>query len=81
MKKMDFNQVNRTSRICIFTYDVKRERSETLAMKPLTVKQLRIAINGELIQGSDDVIVRHGAYRIKQVKKQNTVLFFKKENC
>ena len=54
---------------------MKRERSETLAMKPLTVKQLRIAINGELIQGSDDVIIRHGAYRIKQVKMQNTVLF------
>ncbi|MHA6260168.1 Mur ligase family protein [Sporosarcina sp. CAU 1771] len=47
-------------------------------MKPLTVMQLRIAINGELIQGSDDVIVKHGAYRIKQVKKPNTVLFSRK---
>ncbi|MBE1553886.1 Mur ligase family protein [Sporosarcina limicola] len=46
-------------------------------MKPLTVRELRTVLAGELIQGSDDMMVRHGAYRLKQVKKQNTILFLK----
>ncbi len=48
-------------------------------MKPLSVRHIRTTIAGELIQGSDDVIVYHGAYRLKQVKKPNTVFFSKQK--
>ena len=44
-------------------------------MKPLTVGEIRTLVDGKLIQGSDDVIVLHGAYRLKQVKMKNTILF------
>ena len=50
-------------------------------MKPLSVKQIRTTLVGELIQGSDDVIVHYGAYRLKQVKKTKYNFFFKAENC
>lgn len=48
-------------------------------MKPLSVRQIRTILAGELIQGFDDEIVHYGAYRIKQVKEKNTVLFSKKK--
>ncbi len=48
-------------------------------MKPLSVRHIRKTLAGDLIQGSDDVIVHYGAYRLKQVKKQNTILFLKQK--
>ncbi|MBS4179325.1 UDP-N-acetylmuramoyl-tripeptide--D-alanyl-D-alanine ligase [Lederbergia citrea] len=48
-------------------------------MKPLTVSYIRNIFGGELIQGSDDEVVSHGAYRLKQVKSQNTILFLKEK--
>ena len=39
-------------------------------MKPLSVKQIRAIISGELVHGSDDVIVQYGAYRLKQMKNK-----------
>ncbi|GKV57544.1 UDP-N-acetylmuramoyl-tripeptide--D-alanyl-D-alanine ligase [Sporosarcina sp. NCCP-2222] len=47
-------------------------------MKPLTVGQIRKRLGGELIQGSDQMIVKHGAYRIKQLKHPHTLLFTRK---
>ncbi|MFF5996852.1 UDP-N-acetylmuramoyl-tripeptide--D-alanyl-D-alanine ligase [Lysinibacillus sp. KU-BSD001] len=46
-------------------------------MKPLSVKQLCTIISGELVQG-EEVIIQYGAYRLKQVKHKNTVLFIEK---
>ncbi|EKN70694.1 UDP-N-acetylmuramoyl-tripeptide--D-alanyl-D-alanine ligase [Neobacillus bataviensis LMG 21833] len=48
-------------------------------MKPLSVRQIRSILAGELIQGSDHVIIHFGAYRLKQIKKQNTILFSNKK--
>lgn len=48
-------------------------------MKPLSVRQIRSILAGELIQGSDHVIIQFGAYRLKQIKKQNTILFSNKK--
>ena len=69
----------RTSKMNGFTYNAIRERSELNNMKPLSVKHIRTTIAGDLIQGSDDMIVYYGAYRLKQVKKPNTVLFSKQK--
>lgn len=44
-------------------------------MKPHTVSSIRTIISGELVQGSDEVVVHYGAYRLKQIKNQNTILF------
>ncbi len=44
-------------------------------MKPLTVKNLTMITAGNLVQGSEEVLIQHGAYRLKQVKKTNTALF------
>ncbi|MFJ8065718.1 Mur ligase family protein [Psychrobacillus sp. NPDC096426] len=44
-------------------------------MKPHTVGSIRTIISGELVQGSDEVLVHYGAYRLKQIKNQNTILF------
>lgn len=44
-------------------------------MRPLSVNQLMAVIGGELEQGSSDTLIRYGAYRLKQVKERNTVLF------
>ena len=44
-------------------------------MKPLSVKSIRAIISGELVHGSDEVMVQYGAYRLKQVKNQYTILF------
>lgn len=47
-------------------------------MKPLTVGQIRKRLGGKLIQGSDQMIIKHGAYRIKQLKHPHTLLFMRK---
>lgn len=47
-------------------------------MKPHTVSSIREIISGELIQGSDEVMVHYGAYRLKQIKHPNTILFTSK---
>ncbi|MBU8879979.1 UDP-N-acetylmuramoyl-tripeptide--D-alanyl-D-alanine ligase [Bacillus sp. FJAT-29790] len=44
-------------------------------MKPLSVSHIKTILDGELIQGSDDVIVHYGAYRLKQIKNRNTIFF------
>lgn len=46
-------------------------------MKPLSVRQIRKIVAGELIHGSDDTIIHYGAYRPKQIKKNNTIFFSK----
>ncbi|KOS68742.1 UDP-N-acetylmuramoyl-tripeptide--D-alanyl-D-alanine ligase [Lysinibacillus contaminans] len=47
-------------------------------MKPLSVKNLTAIIAGKAVQGSDEVLIQYGAYRLKQVKKPNTALFTNK---
>ena len=47
-------------------------------MKPHTVKEIRAIISGDLIQGSDEIVIHYGAYRLKQIKNQNTILFTNK---
>ena len=44
-------------------------------MKQLTVKRLTEIVEGKLLQGSEDVCIQYGAYRLKQVKKPNTAFF------
>lgn len=44
-------------------------------MKPYTVGSIRAIISGELMQGSDEVMVHYGAYRLKQIKNKHTILF------
>lgn len=46
-------------------------------MKPLSVKLLCTIVSGERMYGGD-MLIRHGAYRLKQVKQKNTVLFIEK---
>ena len=45
-------------------------------MKPLSVEALCKVILGEFVQG-EKVAIHYGAYRLKQVKHKNTVLFIK----
>ncbi|WP_342511552.1 UDP-N-acetylmuramoyl-tripeptide--D-alanyl-D-alanine ligase [Sporosarcina sp. FSL K6-1522] len=47
-------------------------------MKPFSVKHIRTMLAGDLVQGSDDMIVHYGAYRLKQVRNTHTLLFLKK---
>ncbi|MCY9546375.1 UDP-N-acetylmuramoyl-tripeptide--D-alanyl-D-alanine ligase [Lysinibacillus xylanilyticus] len=47
-------------------------------MKPLTVQDLKAITAGHLVQGSEEVLIQHGAYRLKQVKRPNTALFTNK---
>ncbi|MBS4206955.1 UDP-N-acetylmuramoyl-tripeptide--D-alanyl-D-alanine ligase [Bacillus sp. FJAT-50079] len=44
-------------------------------MNSLSVKQVRTILSGKLIQGSDDVMIHHGAYRLKQIKHPHTIFF------
>lgn len=44
-------------------------------MKPLTTAYIRKIISGKLIQGRDDLLIHHGAYRLKQVRHPHTILF------
>lgn len=44
-------------------------------MKPLTTAYIRKIISGKLIHGRDDLLIHHGAYRLKQVRHPHTILF------
>lgn len=47
-------------------------------MKPLTVGTIRNVISGELVLGTDELSIHYGAYRLKQIKNQNTIFFTSK---
>lgn len=47
-------------------------------MKVHNVSDIREIISGELVQGSDNTEVYYGAYRLKQIKNKNTILFISK---
>lgn len=57
---------------------INYERSVISTMKPHTVGEIRAVISGDLIHGSDEVIIHYGAYRLKQIKNPNTILFTNK---
>jgi UDP-N-acetylmuramoyl-tripeptide--D-alanyl-D-alanine ligase len=44
-------------------------------MKSTFVSEIRQLVNGELIKGSDDLLITDASYYIKQMKRPNTVLF------
>ncbi|WOV89029.1 Mur ligase family protein [Sporosarcina oncorhynchi] len=46
-------------------------------MKPLSAGYVRKLIAGSLIQGRDETLIRHAAYRLKQVRHPDTLLFLK----
>ncbi|HEX5564017.1 MAG TPA: Mur ligase family protein, partial [Sporosarcina sp.] len=48
-------------------------------MKPLTTAYIRKVISGKLIHGRDDLVIHHGAYRLKQVKHPHTLLFLQRK--
>lgn len=56
---------------------LERKGGENI-MKPLTVQDLKAITAGHLVQGSEEVLIQHGAYRLKQVKRPNTALFTNK---
>ncbi len=43
-------------------------------MKPLTAGYIRKITSGQLVHGTDDLIIKYGAYRLKQVRHPNTIL-------
>ncbi|WP_252505061.1 UDP-N-acetylmuramoyl-tripeptide--D-alanyl-D-alanine ligase [Sporosarcina sp. Marseille-Q4943] len=47
-------------------------------MKPLTTGYIRQIISGKLVHGTDDLLIHHGAYRLKQVRHSHTILFLKR---
>lgn len=47
-------------------------------MKPLTTGYIRKIITGKLVHGKDDLLIQHGAYRLKQVRHPHTILFLKR---
>ena len=47
-------------------------------MKPLTTGYIRKIISGKLVHGKDDLLIQHGAYRLKQVRHPYTILFLKR---
>lgn len=47
-------------------------------MKAHTVGEIREIIAGELVQGTDETKVFFGAYRLKQIRNKNTILFTNK---
>ena len=48
-------------------------------MKPLTTGYIRKIISGKLVHGKDDLLIQHGAYRLKQVRQPNTILFLQRK--
>ncbi|MFC5603339.1 Mur ligase family protein [Sporosarcina koreensis] len=48
-------------------------------MKPLTAAYIRQIISGKLVHGKDDLLIHHGAYRLKQVKHPHTILFLQRK--
>lgn len=61
--------------LLITTYD---ESEGGRTMKAHTVGEIRGIIAGELLQGTDETKVYFGAYRLKQIKNKNTILFTSK---
>jgi len=59
-------------------FHILERKGGEINMKPLTVRNLTVITTGHLVQGSEEVLIHHGAYRLKQVKKNNTVLFTSK---
>ncbi len=48
-------------------------------MKPLTTGYIQKIISGKLVRGKDDLLIQHGAYRLKQVRHPNTILFLQRK--
>lgn len=48
-------------------------------MKPLSIRYIRKLITGTVLQGSEELLIHHGAYRLKQVRQRNTILFIKRK--
>ncbi|MGN7386542.1 Mur ligase family protein [Sporosarcina sp. SAFN-015] len=48
-------------------------------MKPLTTGYIRKIISGKLMHGRDDLLIQHGAYRLKQVRHTHTILFLSRK--
>jgi UDP-N-acetylmuramyl pentapeptide synthase len=46
-------------------------------MKPLFVSEIRKLVNGALIEGSDDLLIKNVAYYLERMKKPNTLLFLR----
>ncbi|GEN82693.1 UDP-N-acetylmuramoyl-tripeptide--D-alanyl-D-alanine ligase [Sporosarcina luteola] len=46
-------------------------------LKSLSTGNIRQVIAGTLIHGTDDLLIQHGAYRLKQVRNPHTILFLK----
>jgi UDP-N-acetylmuramoyl-tripeptide--D-alanyl-D-alanine ligase len=46
-------------------------------MKPLVVGEIRELVNGVLIQGSDDILIKNVAYYLKKIKRPNMLLFLR----
>ncbi|WP_042473431.1 Mur ligase family protein [Bacillus ndiopicus] len=44
-------------------------------MKPIPVGAVVEIIGGELVKGSPDLLIEHGAYRLKQIKHKRTIFF------
>ncbi|MBD7985916.1 UDP-N-acetylmuramoyl-tripeptide--D-alanyl-D-alanine ligase [Sporosarcina sp. Sa2YVA2] len=55
------------------------EGKEVKRVKILTTGYIRQLLQGTLTQGSDEMIIKHGAYRLKQVRHQHTILFVKRK--
>lgn len=55
-----------------------REKGVLKSMKAHTVSEMREIIAGKLVQGTDETEIYFGAYRLKQIKHKNTILFSKK---
>lgn len=54
------------------------ERKGVNKMKPLTTGYIRNIISGKLVHGTDNLLIQHGAYRLKQVRQRHTILFLKR---
>lgn len=48
-------------------------------MKPLLTGYIRKIVDGALVQGTDMLPIQHGAYRLKQIRHPNTLLFLKRK--
>lgn len=44
-------------------------------MKPIPVGAVVEIIGGELVKGSSDLLIEHGAYRLRQIKHKRTAFF------
>jgi UDP-N-acetylmuramoyl-tripeptide--D-alanyl-D-alanine ligase len=55
---------------------LKNERVKG-ALKPLSIEYIRKIVDGELIHGSDTLLIETSAYRLRQVRRTNTLFFSK----